>query len=120
MVLADTSVWIDHLRNMNDQLVDLLNDGEVFCHPFIIGELACGNLKNRKEILTDLQALPKTSIIDHEEIMFFIENNKIMGKGLGYIDIAILTSSLVTGIPLWTFDQKLNAEAIKFNLSYCK
>ncbi|MBN1781013.1 type II toxin-antitoxin system VapC family toxin [bacterium] len=120
MVLVDTSIWIDHCRNNYDQLAGLLNDGEVFCHPFIIGKLACGNLKNRKEIIAALQALPTTIVLEHEEIMFFIEINKIMGKGLGYIDISILASSLVTGISLWTFDQKLYAMTKRFNASYGK
>ncbi len=120
MVLVDTSIWIDHFRNSNDQLVELLNDGEVFCHPFILGELACGNIKNRKEIIAALKALPQSSLIEHDEIMIFIENNKIMGKGLGYIDVAILASSLVTDIPLWTFDQRLNAIAKKFKLNHSK
>jgi predicted nucleic acid-binding protein len=118
MVLADTSIWVDHLRKSNGQLIELLNNGEVFCHPFIIGELACGYIKNRQEIITALRALPQSAFIEHDEIMVFIEKNNIMGKGLGYIDIAILGSSLVTGIPLWTFDQKLNAIAKKFNNSF--
>jgi predicted nucleic acid-binding protein len=120
MVLVDTSIWIDHFRNSNDQLVELLNDGEVICHPLIIGELACGHIKNRKEILSDLQALPQSSVIEHDEIMLFIDKNQIMGKGLGYIDMAILASSLVTGIPLWTFDQKLSVIAKKFNIHFSK
>jgi len=120
MVLVDTSIWIDHFRNSNDQLVELLNDGEVFCHPFIIGELACGNIKNRKKIIAALQALPQSSIIEHNEIMIFIEKNKIIGKGLGYIDVAILASSLVTGIPLWTLDRKLNDMATKFKINHSK
>jgi predicted nucleic acid-binding protein len=118
MVLADTSIWVDHLRKSNGQLIELLNNGEVFCHPFIIGELACGYIKNRQEIITALRALPQSAFIEHDEIMVFIEKNNIMGKGLGYIDIAILGSSLVTGIPLWTFDQKLNAIAKKFKNSF--
>ena len=118
MVLADTSIWIDHFRNSNDQLAELLHDGEVFCHPLIIGELACGNIKNRKEILSDLQALPQSAVIEHDEIMIFIDKNQIMGKGLGYVDMAILASALVTMIPLWTFDQKLSAIAKKMNINY--
>jgi predicted nucleic acid-binding protein len=118
MVLADTSIWIDHFRNGNGQLIELLDNGEVFCHPFIIGELACGHINNRQEIITALQSLPQSTFIEHDEIMIFIEKNQIMGKGLGYIDVAILASSLVTGIPLWTFDRKLNAIAKKFNNSY--
>jgi len=120
MVLIDTSIWIDHFRNSNDQLVELLNDGEVFCHPLIIGELACGNIKNRKEILTALQALPQSSVVDHDEIMFFIDKNQIMGKGLGYSDIALLASALVTMIPLWTFDQKPSAIAKKLNIHFIR
>jgi predicted nucleic acid-binding protein len=118
MVLVDTSIWIDHFKNGNNQLIELLDNGEVFCHPFIIGELACGYIKNRQEIITALRALPQSAFIEHDEIMVFIEKNNIMGKGLGYIDIAILGSSLVTGIPLWTFDQKLNAIAKKFKNSF--
>ena len=119
MVLVDTSVWIDHFKNANDQLIELLNAGQVFCHPFIIGELACGNIKNRKVIITSLQTLPQTIPIDHKEILIFIEKNQIMGKGLGYIDIALLASSLVTDIPLWTLDNKLNdlAKTFKINLT---
>ena len=120
MVLVDTSVWIDHFRNNNDQLVELLNDGEIFCHPFIIGELACGNLRNRKEIISSLEALPQSFQVEHDEVMLFIEKNKIMGKGLGYIDMTLLASSLVTNIPIWTLDKRLNSIAQKLDVSFSK
>ena len=85
MVLVDTSVWVSHLRDPNASLERLLNNGNVVCHQFIIGELACGNLRNRTEILSLLQSLPMATQAAHEEVMQFIENNQLMGKGLGYI-----------------------------------
>lgn len=87
MVLVDTSVWAVHLRNGNIELETLLNEGHVVCRPFVVGELACGNLKNRAEILSLLQALPVATHVEHEEMMKFIEDHALMGKGLGYIDI---------------------------------
>jgi predicted nucleic acid-binding protein len=107
MVLVDTSVWVSHLRETHAGLVDLLNDGEVACHPFVVGELACGNLKNRTVILALLEALPMAVLVEHKEILAFIEGHGLMGKGLGYIDVHLLASAVLTGLPLWTFDKKL-------------
>ncbi len=107
MVLVDTSVWVEHLRSGTIGLATLLNDGRVVCHPFIVGELACGNLSRRGEILALLQDLPRASCAENHEILQFIEDNKLMGKGLGYIDIHLLMSALLTGIPLWTIDKRL-------------
>jgi len=83
MVLVDTSVWVAHLRQGAIGLDALLNEGRVVCHPFIVGELACGNLKHRSEILIHLQALPQAIPAGHEEVTQFIENYRLMGKGLG-------------------------------------
>ncbi len=110
MVLVDTSVWVSHLRKTHAGLVDLLNDGEVACHPFIVGELACGNLKNRTIILALLEALPMTLLVEHKDVLAFVEGHDLMGKGLGYIDVHLLASAALTELPLWTFDKKL-AEA---------
>ncbi len=107
MVLVDTSVWVSHLRKGNTRFEKLLNDGDVVCHPFIVGELACGNLKNRAEILSLLQALPMSIQAEHNEVMRFIEINQMMGKGLGYIDVHLLASALLTEVPIWTMDKKL-------------
>ena len=107
MVLVDTSVWVSHLRETHAGLVDLLNDGEVACHPFVVGELACGNLKNRTVILALLEALPMTVPVEHKEVLAFMEGYNLMGKGLGYIDAHLLASAILTGLPLWTFDKKL-------------
>jgi predicted nucleic acid-binding protein len=117
MALVDTSVWVSHLRQGNIKLEILLNNGEVFCHPFIIGELACGNMKNRSEILVLLQTLPTTVQAEHEDVMHFIENNRLMGKGLGYIDVHLLVSALLTGVPLWSLDRKLNEMAVKLGMA---
>lgn len=93
-----------HLREGQTGLERLLNDGEVVCHPFIIGELACGNLKNRIEILSLLESLPPAPQAEHDEVMNFIENHRLMGKGLGYVDAHLLPSALLGKIPLWTLD----------------
>lgn len=113
MVLVDTSVWVAHLRQGNIGLEALLNEGRVVCHPFVIGELACGNLRNRFEILVHLQALPRAIPAEHEEVMQFIENYSLMGKGLGYIDMHLLASALLTKISLWTLDKKLHEVAVE-------
>jgi predicted nucleic acid-binding protein len=112
MILVDTSVWVEHLRSGTIRLEALLNDGQVVCHPFIIGELACGNLKNRTEILSLLQDLPQATCPDDDEVIQFINDHKLMGKGLGYIDIHLLMSSLLTGIPLWTIDKRLHEASL--------
>ena len=118
MVLVDTSVWVSHLRDGNADLEKLLNDGEVVCHPFIVGELACGNLKNRHEILTYLQSLPMTTLAEDEEVLKFIENNQLVGKGLGYIDIHLIASAVLTDVRLWTFDKTLDKITKKIGINY--
>jgi hypothetical protein len=118
MVLVDTSVWVSHLREGDVGLEKLLNDGEVVCHPFIIGELACGNLKNRREILIHLQSLPKTILAEDEEVLEFIENHQLMGKGLGYIDIHLIAAAVLTDVLLWTFDKTLDKISKKIGINY--
>jgi len=108
MVLVDTSVWVRHFREGAPNLERLLDDGEVMSHPFIIGELACGHLKNRQEILSLLQVLPLATQAKHEEILQFIEQNRLLGKGLGYIDVHLSASAVLTGVPIWTYDKRLN------------
>jgi predicted nucleic acid-binding protein len=108
MFLVDTSVWVHHLREGSVDLELILNDGDVVCHPFIVGELACGNLRNRSEILSLLRALPSAVVTDDEEVLQFIEKNRLMGKGLGYIDVHLLASAVLSRTPLWTLDKKLD------------
>jgi hypothetical protein len=111
MVLVDTSVWIDHFRSGNAALATLLNKGEVAIHPFIIGELACGNLTNRKEIISLLHALPHVKKADDDESLFFIETHKLMGLGIGLIDIHLLASCKLENMPLFTRDKRLRLAA---------
>jgi predicted nucleic acid-binding protein len=118
MVLVDTSVWVSHLRDGNTELVSLLNDGRVFCHPLIVGELACGNLKDRAVILSFLQLLPMSIEAEHEEVLSFIENNLLMGKGMGYVDAHLISSAVLTGVPIWTLDKKLAHAADGLHIKY--
>ena len=118
MVLVDTSVWVSHLRETHSHLANLLNDGEVACHPFIIGELACGNLRNRTIILSLLEALPTATAVEHEEVLTFIENHRLIGKGLGYVDVHLLASAALSRFPIWTLDKKLEQVAGLLRLRY--
>ena len=118
MVLVDTSVWINHFNKKDVILSKLLNGGKVVIHSFIIGELSCGKIKNRAEILSLLQNLPRTSILTLDEYLVFIESNKLMGKGLGFVDIHLLGSSLLTGSKLFTYDKKLAEVANSLHLKY--
>ncbi len=118
MVLVDTSVWVSHLRGGDVGLEKLLNDGEVACHPFVLGELACGKLKNRHEILTYLQSLPIAILAEDEEVLKFVENNQLVGKGLGYIDVHLIASAVLTDVPLWTLDKTLGKVTKKIGINY--
>ncbi len=111
MVLADTSIWITHLRKGSRQLEKLLMDAKVMCHPFIIGELACGNLKNRNEILSLLQSLPMAPTIEFDEFLSTIDQNHLMGKGVGFVDVHLLASARLAGVPLWTTAKRLKSAA---------
>jgi len=117
-ILVDTSVWIKHLRESDKNLIELLEQGLVACHPFIIGELACGGIKNRNEIISLLNDLPSTDILDHQDIMEFIEYRKIMNKGIGYVDVHLLASALVSETPLWTLDKALRKVSNQLSIEY--
>lgn len=120
MILVDSSVWVAHLRTNESALVELLNTGRVLSHPFVIGELACGNLQNRKAVLSLLQDLPAAPVATDEEALFFIESHGLMGRGIGYVDTHLLASvSLAgTGGLLWTRDKRLNAVAGSMRLAF--
>jgi predicted nucleic acid-binding protein len=106
-VLVDTSVWVSHLRFGEERLAKLLNEEKVACHPFVIGELACGTIENREEILTLLNELPKVEGGTSDEVLIFIERNRLMGQGLGLVDVHLLCSAILSGISLWTLDKSL-------------
>ena len=120
MVLVDTSVWVSHFRDGNDELASLLDDGRVLCHLLIVGELACGNLKDRAIILSFLQLLPMSIEAEHDEVLSFIEDNRLMGKGMGYVDVHLITSAVLTGVPIWTLDKKLAQTADSLYKNYLK
>ena len=118
MILADTSVWIDHFRRGHPRLSELLEEGSVLCHPFVVGELACGNLQNRNEILDLLQALPIAQVAEHFEVLRFIEDQQIMGRGLGWIDTHLLVSAKLSGCPIWTLDKPLAKAAERLGAAF--
>lgn len=117
-ILVDTSVWIKYLREGDQNLTQLLEQGLVACHPFIVGEIACGGIRDRYEIINLLSELPSTDLLDHSEIMEFIENRKIMNKGIGYIDVHLLGSALVSNTPIWTLDKALKKIANQLSIGY--
>ena len=116
MILVDTSVWVDHLRRRDDALAALLEAGEVVCHPFIVGELACGGIQNRPEILSLLCALPSATKAEDDEVLLFIDRHHLMGRGLGLIDVHLLASCMLAGTSLWTRDAKLSSAATELEL----
>ena len=109
MILVDSSVWVDHLRQNVPLLGDLLEAGEVTTHLFAIGELACGNLANRAEILALLSALPLVQIATHSEAMHVVDTNALHGRGIGWIDVHLLASAWLSRVSIWTRDRRLQA-----------
>jgi predicted nucleic acid-binding protein len=113
--LVDTSVWVRHLRHSDPVLVDLLRYRQVLTHSCVIGELACGSIQRRKQFLDDLNQLPKATEIDSGEILAFVETHAMYAKGLGWTDMQLLTSALVSGLYLYTFDKRLSQLFIKLS-----
>jgi predicted nucleic acid-binding protein len=109
MILADTSVWVDHFRSGNEQLQDLLDRGDVLIHAFVIGELMLGGV--RGEVLADLRALPLAALAVTGEVEAFIEGASLAGRGIGYVDAALLASVLLHRAQLWTLDRRLASAA---------
>ena len=107
MVLVDTSVWIQHFRTGEPRLAELLSEALVLMHPFVLGELACGNLKNRAAILRNLNLLPTVASATHEETFRLIQDRKLWGHGIGWVDAHLLASALLSNCGLWTLDERL-------------
>ena len=110
-ILVDTSVWINHFRSNSPPLRRLLDNDLVVCHPLVIGEIACGNMKHRSELIESLAVLPTTPIIEYQEVLTFIETHKLFGQGLGWIDVHLLASTMLQHVTLWTLDQPLRNAA---------
>lgn len=119
MILVDTSVWVDHLRRGDARLVALLESASVLIHPFVIGEIACGSLANRGNVLGLLQDLPSAAVAEADEVLAFIERHRLWGMGVGYIDAHLLASVSLTGhARLWTRDKRLRSAASALGTSY--
>ena len=116
MTLVDTSVWIDHFRHRNPDLIRLLEAGEVSSHPFVVGELSVGGLKQRDEVLDLLEALPSAPLAAHAEVMRMVEHHHLFGKGIGWIDVHLLASALIENLSLWTLDRRLAAVARRLDV----
>jgi predicted nucleic acid-binding protein len=118
VILVDTSIWIDHLRTGDEALVGALEEGDVVTHPFVIGELACGNIRNRTDILRLLEDLPRARGATHDEVMAMAERRQLMGIGIGYVDAHLLASAALTpSTTLWTRDRKLLGAAQRLGLA---
>ena len=121
MILVDTSVWVHHLRAADKALIDLLDAGRVLGHPFVIGELALGNLRRRHLVLGTLRDLPQASIATNEEVLQFIGRQALFGLGIGYVDAHLLASVRLTpGAAIWTRDKRLQVAADKLGLAMAR
>jgi predicted nucleic acid-binding protein len=117
MILVDTSIWIDHLRDPNSRLIGLLEAELVSIHPWVVGELACGNLAHREQTLYLLRSLPQVAMASDDEVLGFIENHGIAGKGVGYLDMHLLASAALGSLKIWTRDRRLNEVAALLGLN---
>lgn len=116
MILPDTSVWIEHFRHGSSPLAALLATDDVLCHPFVVGELACGSLKKRSLTLQSLQSLPMVPMAEHEEVLELIVRHELMGTGIGWLDAHLLGSTLLAGTTLWTLDAALARAAAQLSV----
>jgi predicted nucleic acid-binding protein len=118
MILVDTSVWVAHLRANHEELAGLLNIGAVLAHPFIIGELALGQIRQREIVLTALAALPRAATATDAEVLHFIERHALFGRGIGYVDVHLLAAARLTAAAsLWTNDKRLHSVADELGLA---
>ena len=118
MILVDTSVWIDHFRSADPRLGDALEDGRVACHPFVIGEVALGHLRRRAEVIALMSELPRVPVADHPEVMAFIEANRLMATGIGWVDAHLLCAASRAGIVIWSGDRRLRRHASQLGLAF--
>lgn len=118
MILVDTSVWVDHFNHGDTELAAALHAGRVLSHPFVIGELALGNLRQRDIILSSLKNLPMAVVADESEVLGFIERHKVHGIGIGYVDVHLLAAAMLSHASVWTRDRRLMAMADRLELSW--
>ncbi|MBV9570928.1 MAG: type II toxin-antitoxin system VapC family toxin [Alphaproteobacteria bacterium] len=117
MILLDASVWIDHIRLTDRNVSKLLDQEEVLCHPFVVGEVGMGQFRDRNLFLAQLRKLPTAEVASDDEVMFLVERNRLFGQGIGYVDAHLLASVFLTdGAKLCTRDKRLKAAATRLNL----
>lgn len=119
MILVDTSVWVEHLRRGLPRLATLLQEGEVLIHPWVIGELACGNLRNRSQVLDLLQGLPAATVASDADVLLLIEREQLMGRGIGYVAAHLVAAARLSYCRLWTQDRRLAAVALEQGVAVC-
>jgi predicted nucleic acid-binding protein len=117
-MLVDTSVWIEHFRRAQPALVAALERGDAECHDFVLGELACGALPRRDEVLALMRSLPRLPPVTHDEAMALVAARRLWGRGLGWIDINLLAAALVSRAPLWTLDRRLRKVAHDLEIAW--
>lgn len=118
MILVDTSVWVEHFRKRDERLATLLEQAQVVTHPFVIGELALGQLPRRDALLADLSNLPRASVADADEIMLLIRQESLFRIGIGYVDVHLLAAARLTpDTSLWTRDKRLSVVAERLSLA---
>ena len=117
-VLVDTCVWVRHFRQRNPLLVDMLMDGEIWCHPIVVGELSMGTLKNREQTIFDLMQLNQPPLATFDETRQMVESRQLWGRGIQWNDAKILASSVIGEVPLWTFDERLKEIAGELGASF--
>jgi len=117
VILVDTSVWVDHLKRGDDTLAALLRRGEVLSHPFVIGELACGGLHSRGELLALLEALPAAPTVRHREVLAFLDAHHLAGSGIGWVDVHLVASTVLARAALWTRDATLARVARRLDVA---
>lgn len=117
MILADTSVWVDHLRSGDAELERLLDGGAVLMHPFVMGEIALGHLQKRETILAALVALPQATVASEAEVLAFIDRHRLFGLGIGYVDVHLLAAATLSAAPFWTRDKRLQNVAARLGLA---
>ena len=117
MILVDTSVWADHIRRRDEKMAMLMTEGQVLIHPFVVGELALGNLENRELYLTSFASFPSSKMASDDEVMAMIEARGLFGSGIGYVDAHLLAAARLSHAKLWTNDKRLHAAAVKLGLA---
>jgi predicted nucleic acid-binding protein len=118
VILVDTSVWVDHFRAGNPMLIELLDERTVLTHPFVIGELALGNLRQRELLMNAMSRQPRATVATDAEVLNFINRHVLFGRGVGYVDVHLLAAvRLTAGAVFWTYDKRLHDVAVQSGLA---